>query len=167
MPLKKPFLVCFILFYISPVMFAMSNFGTYTYNIDTVFSMMQLSLIEDGLNPTTEEFQDNVESAKSMILAFGEEAFISNMKSQSPFSCIEIQADYLVLKLNSGDFRIPIEILENEVFSKAPDNYGIILGYFKDNKLYFNFIVTFEGEEQASILKENRSFYMIPFGKQV
>lgn len=167
MPFRKSLLFTLLFFFISPLILAAANLGTYTYNLDTVYSMMKLSLIEEGVDPKTEEFQENVESVEVMVSAFGADNLISNMKNQSPFSCIEITDNSLILKLNSGDFEIPIEIIENEIYSKDPEYFDKILGYFVDNKLYFNFILTFSGDKQTSISKENKSYYMIPFGKEV
>jgi hypothetical protein len=166
MQLKKSILFSLIFFFITPVLFANVKLGTYTYTIDTVISIMELSLIEEGINPNSDQFNENVESLKNMIIALGEEEFISSVKNQSPFKSIEVNQNSLKLRLQDGEFEIPIEIIKNEIYSKDPESFDYILGYFNENKLYFNFIVTFEKEEQVAISKECKPFYLIPFERE-
>ncbi len=165
MQFKKSLLLSFLLIIVSPILFASIKFGTYTYNLETVFSILEVSLIEDGIPPNTEEFKTTIENLKIMIDAFGEEEFVSNIKKNSPFTCIEIDEDVLRLKLHEGKLEIPIEIIQNHIYSKDPDTMDLSLGYFDNNKFYFNFTVTFYNDEQITISNDLKDFYLIPFEK--
>ena len=166
MQLKKSLVISLVFIFVSPVLFASVHFGTYTYTIDTVISMLELSLIEEGVIPNTEEFEENVKRIQLMVEAFGEDELVTNMKAQSPFTSIEINNEFLILRLQNGEFSIPIEIIKNEIYSKDPESLDKIIGFFKDNKLYFNFILTFDVEKQTAITNECRAFYLIPFERE-
>lgn len=166
MQLKKSLLFSLVFMFVSPVLFASVHFGTYTYTIDTVISMLELSLIEEGVLPDTDEFEENVKRIKLMVEAFGEDELVKNMKAQAPFSSIEINDEFLILRLKDGGFSVPIEIIKNEIYSKDPESLDKIIGFYRNNKLYFNFILTFDSEKQTAISNECREFYLIPFERE-
>lgn len=166
MQLKRLFVIIFVIFGFPTLLFANQNIGKYSYNIDTVISMMELSLIEEGINPETEEFIESIDSLQLMVSLYGEESLIENIIKQSPFSYIEIEPDNLKIQLLDGEFIVPIEIINDTIYSKDLESLDEILGYFEDNKLYFDFKVTFDVDEQASISKECKPFYLIPFEKE-
>ena len=166
MQLKRLFVIIFVIFGFPTLLFANQNLGKYSYNIDTVISMMELSLIEEGINPETEEFIESIDSLQLMVSLYGEESLIENIIKQSPFSYIEIEPDNLKIQLLDGEFIVPIEIINDTIYSKDLESLDEILGYFEYNKLYFDFKVTFDVDEQASISKECKPFYLIPFEKE-
>lgn len=166
MQLKRLFGIIFVFFGFPTILFANQNIGKYSYNIDTVISMMELSLIESGINPETDEFKESIDNLQLMISLYGEEALIENIINQSPFSYIEIESNNLRIQLLDGEFKVPIEIVGNTIYSKDLESLDTILGYFEENKLYFDFKVTFDLEEQSLISKECKPFYLIPFEKE-
>ncbi len=168
MQFKKKFLaLCIFLFFCSSFVYSNDVFGKYTYTRDTVLSIMKLSLLENGIKPDSIEFNEDFEDIKVMISKIGEESFIKNIKDKSPFSSIELTSNYLILHLAEDDFKIPIEVIKNEIYSKAVNSSDKIIGFLESNKLYFNFYVAYE-KPKNKIVKENlKPFYLIPFEKVV
>ncbi|MGD1815434.1 MAG: hypothetical protein ACPKNR_00240 [Pleomorphochaeta sp.] len=167
MQIKKTISISIFILFLSSAVYASNILGTYTYDLDTVLSIMELSLVENGVDPNSEEFKENVSNLRTMISAFGEEEFVQNMIIEAPFSSIEINEDSLILHLRNGNFNIPVEIVKNAIYSRDTESLNEILGYFENNKLFFNFLVTYDNLERSTIGCNNEEFYLIPFTKEV
>ncbi|MGD1822694.1 MAG: hypothetical protein ACPKM0_08040 [Pleomorphochaeta sp.] len=164
---KKLITLILLLSVFSSFVYSYDVYGNYTYNLDTVLSMMKLSFIEEGINPDSNEFKENIEDAKVMIFAFGEKSFVNKMREQAPFSSIEITNELLIIHLEKNNFEIPIEIVKNEILSKAPDTFDEIIGYLESGKLYFNFFISYDNSKKALVNEDILPYYLIPFEKEI
>jgi len=167
MPLKKMFItLSLVMIIFSTSLYSNTVIGTYSYNFDTVLSIIKLSLIQEGLDPDSLEFEKNIENIKVMIFSAGESEFISQMKDSSPFSSIEVTNDNMILHFKNNVFEIPISIVKNEILSKNTDNYDEIIGYLESGKLYFNYLITYDNSQKALVDDINLSYFLIPFEKE-
>ncbi len=165
---KKMFITLnLVMIIFSASLYSNTVIGTYSYNYDTVLSIIKLSLIQEGLDPDSLEFEKNIENIKVMIFSAGENEFINQMKDKSPFSSIEVTNDNMILHLKNNVFEIPISIVKNEILSKNDSNYDEIIGYLESGKLYFNYLITYNNSQKALVDDINLSYFLIPFEKEI
>lgn len=165
---KKKFItLCLFIIIFSTSLYSKTPIGNYNFSLDTVLSIVKLTLIEEGYDPSSLEFEKNLENIKVMIFSLGENDFIDQMKENSPFSSIEVTSENMILHLKDNVFEIPIDIVQNEILSKAPENYDEIIGYLESGKLYFNFLLTYDNSRKALVNDVNLSYFLIPFEKEI
>lgn len=164
---KKYFVLGLMILVYSSFLYSNNIYGNYGFNIDTVVSIMKLSLIEEGYSPDSKEFEKNLNNINLMIDSLGKDNFVAKIKNESPVSCIEITNNFLILHFDSNELKIPIEIIKNEIYSRSSENFDEILGFLEQNKLYFNFFLAYKNSNKEIYDNNNMTFFLVPFEKEV